>query len=69
SNRLGIIKADNERDAKKQLMKKVPKKFWKHINISFVAFGQSICKAKPKCKLCYFRGICYYYRENTMKKE
>lgn len=69
SNRLEIIKANNERNAKKQLMEKVPKKFWKDVNISFVAFGQSICKAKPKCNLCYFREICYYYRENTIKKE
>ncbi|MCX8166413.1 MAG: endonuclease III [Candidatus Micrarchaeota archaeon] len=67
ANRLGIAKSKSPIHTKKLLMKKIPKKFWKSINIAFVAFGQTICKAKPKCDLCEFKKICYYYKHTRMK--
>ncbi|MCX7737810.1 MAG: endonuclease III [Hydrogenothermaceae bacterium] len=53
SNRLGWIKTKNPQETEFELMKMVPKKYWKDINRLLVAFGQTICKpVKPKCDIC-----------------
>lgn len=53
SNRLGWVKTKNPQETEFELIKMVPKKYWRDINRILVAFGQTICKpVKPKCEIC-----------------
>ncbi len=56
------LRLTNEEDPEKieyDLMKVIPKKFWIQINIWFITFGRSICKAQsPKCQECPLAGYC-----------
>ena len=52
SNRFGFVKTKNPEETEKELMKKIPKRYWKKINRIFVEFGKDICSAIPKCELC-----------------
>jgi len=58
-NRLGFVKTKTPEETEKQLMKKVPKKYWKKINKLLVAFGQTICKpVSPFCSKCPVESYC-----------
>ncbi|PIV67863.1 MAG: endonuclease III [Euryarchaeota archaeon CG01_land_8_20_14_3_00_38_12] len=52
ANRLGFVKTKSPEETEKDLMEKIPKKYWKKINHIFVEFGKNVCSAKPKCKKC-----------------
>lgn len=52
SNRLGLVKTKSPEETEKDLIKKIPKRYWKKINHIFVEFGKNVCSAKPKCELC-----------------
>ena len=52
ANRLGFVKTKSTEETEKDLMEKIPKKYWKKINHIFVEFGKNVCSAKPKCKKC-----------------
>ena len=59
SNRLGIVKTKTPIETEKELMKKIPKKYWQDYNTIMVSFGQSICKPiSPKCEECPVRKYC-----------
>ncbi len=59
SNRLGIVNSSNPKETEEQLRKNIPCRYWKRINISMVAYGQTIClPKKPKCSECKLRGHC-----------
>jgi endonuclease-3 len=59
SNRLGVVKTKNPEQTEMELMKKVPKKYWRDINWVLVAFGQTICKpVKPLCDKCPVKNFC-----------
>jgi len=59
SNRLGIVKTKNRDETEKELMKKIPKKYIRKLNLTFVAFGQTICvPRKPNCNSCSISKIC-----------
>lgn len=61
SNRLGIVNTKNPLETEKILEKITPKKYKKFLNLYFVAFGQTICKAKPRCEICKLSSVCEYY--------
>ena len=52
SKRLGWSKGKNPIEVEKDLKKLFPKNMWNKINYLLVAFGQTICKAKPLCDKC-----------------
>lgn len=53
SNRFGLIHSKDPLDTEMQLMKMVPKKYWRSINELLVAFGQTICQpVKTHCEKC-----------------
>jgi len=53
SNRLGLVRTKAPEDTEKELMKKIPKKYWLEINDTFVMYGQNICKPiSPMCNVC-----------------
>ncbi|MEM2948278.1 MAG: endonuclease III [Candidatus Anstonellales archaeon] len=63
SNRLGIVKTKTPEQTERELEKIVPKRLWRKLNTTFVAYGQTICLPKnPKCKQCRLREGCMYYR-------
>jgi endonuclease-3 len=67
SNRLGIVKTKTPEKTEEKLKKVFPKRLWKKINISFVSYGQTICRpVNPKCKICKLNKICGYYSMRTI---
>lgn len=65
SNRLGLVRTKAPEDTEKELMKKIPKKYWLEINDTFVMYGQNICKPiSPMCNVCKIKRKCNYYKSN-----
>ncbi len=59
SNRLGWIKADTPEKTEIELMKVLPKKYWKEINGILVLFGKKICDTRlPLCNSCPINELC-----------
>ncbi len=68
-NRLGLIKTKKPSETEKELMKLVPKKYWKKINFYFVAWGQNTCKPiNPKCNFCKISKFCKRVGVNVNKQ-
>ena len=66
SNRLGLVRTKAPEDTEKELMKKIPKKYWLEINDTFVMYGQNICKPiSPMCNVCKIKRKCTYYKSKT----
>ena len=64
SNRLGIVNTKNPEQTEKELKKKIPKKLWTKVNVSMVAYGQTLCLPRnPMCDICKVRRYCRYYRK------
>ena len=62
SNRIGIVKTKTPEETEKELMKKMPRKYWNVINHLFVIHGQSIClPMKPRCNECPIKEHCRYF--------
>jgi len=59
TNRWGLIKTRNPLQTEKELMKKVPRDYWRVMNRILVAFGQRICTPQnPKCETCPISNYC-----------
>jgi endonuclease-3 len=64
ANRLGLVKTTKPEQTELALKKVFPKKLWKKVNISFVSYGQTICRpVNPLCGICRLNRICRYYSE------
>ena len=58
-NRLGWIKTKNPVQTETELMKILPRKYWKDFNAIFVQFGKTICvPISPKCSICPVKKDC-----------
>lgn len=67
SNRLGLVVTKNPEETEIELKKVLPQKYWRHVNILLVKFGQNICRpVSPRCGVCVLNNICpkilLYYR-------
>ncbi|KAL7715272.1 Endonuclease III [Entamoeba marina] len=72
ATRLGLAKGKTAETVRKDLQRWLPKKYWKDLNGTLVAFGQSVCrKNHPKCSICPLQkqGLCPYYKSLQMKNE
>jgi endonuclease-3 len=59
ANRLGWIKTKNAEKSEVELMKILPRKYWKEINGILVLFGKKICDTRsPWCSKCPIRKYC-----------
>lgn len=59
ANRLGWVKTKSADETEFELMKILPKKYWKKINTLFVLFGKEICTTlSPKCSVCLIEKYC-----------
>lgn len=67
SNRLGLVETKMPEETEKELMKKIPKKYWIEINDTFVMYGQNICKPiSPMCDVCKIKRSCKYYKTRNV---
>lgn len=58
-NRVGWIKSSTPLETEEKLMKLLPKKMWKRVNMLLVNHGQSVCfSTKPNCGECSIREYC-----------
>ncbi|KAI6241542.1 Endonuclease III-like protein [Aphelenchoides fujianensis] len=57
ANRLWINTKTPEQ-TEEALKKIVPRDLWRDVNVALVGFGQTICKARPKCEECDLRSQC-----------
>ena len=59
SNRLGLSSNEDPLKIEQDLLKKIPKKYWKDMNHLFVYHGRAECTAKnPKCETCCLKELC-----------
>jgi len=62
SNRLGLVKTKRPEQTEEKLKRVFPKRLWRRVNISFVGYGQTVCRpVNPKCGVCKLNRICGYY--------
>src|SRR2546426_718917 len=51
NKRLGVVQKNNPKDVEKELMEKVPRKYWDSYSLMIIAHGRKICQARlPKCR-------------------
>jgi len=59
SNRLGLVVTRNPEETEIELKKVLPQKYWRHVNILLVKFGQNVCRpVAPRCEICVLNDIC-----------
>jgi len=58
-NRLSWVKTKTPEKTEEELIKILPKEYWKEFNAIFVQFGQTICKPiSPLCSKCPIKDYC-----------
>lgn len=61
SQRLGLSKETDPLKIETDLLKYIPKEYWKDVNHTFILFGRDICSSqKPKCEDCPLKKYCKY---------
>jgi endonuclease-3 len=64
SNRLGLVSTETPEETEKELVKRVPERYWLRLNDLFVRFGQTTCKpVGPRCVECALKARCRYYKQ------
>ena len=64
SNRLGLTTNNNPLKIEKDLVKVIPKEYFKDVNHLFIWHGRNICKAQnPSCGECPVQKFCKYYKQ------
>ncbi len=59
SHRFGLSKEDDPLKVEQDLLKKIPKKYWRLMNHLLVYHGREVCSAKkPKCDKCTVKKYC-----------
>lgn len=65
SNKLGLSKEVDPIKVEKDLLKKIPKKYWRLMNHLLVYHGRAVCSArKPKCNECTIKSFCKTFKKN-----
>jgi len=58
-NRLGLVKTKTPEQTEVELMKVIPKKYWREVNTTLIRFGKNICvPISPKCSMCPISKLC-----------
>ena len=69
SNRIGFSKQSEPEKIEQDLLKLIPKKYWKDANHILIWHGRNICKSrKPKCDTCVVNAYCQFYHSQTDQK-
>ena len=64
ANRIGLSKQKNPTKIEQDILKLLPKKYYKDVNHLLVWHGRKTCDSrKPKCDECPVRDYCNYIKE------
>ncbi|MDE1804608.1 MAG: endonuclease III [Candidatus Micrarchaeota archaeon] len=59
ANRLRLTRSRKPLQIERDLMRKIPRRYWPHVSNLFIAVGRDACKANRKeCYHCVLRRIC-----------
>ena len=59
SNRIGFSKKSESEKIEQDLLKLIPKEYWKDTNHILIWHGRNICKSQnPQCEKCAVRHLC-----------
>ncbi len=64
ANRLKLVRTRTPKETEEALYRITPKPYRRKLNLYFVAFGQAICSAKPKCSRCPIVHLCPFEEKN-----
>lgn len=63
SNKIGLSSEKETEKIEQDLLKIIPKKYWKYVNHLFIDHGRKVCKSqRPKCENCVINKYCNYYK-------
>ena len=66
ANRVGLSKQSDPLKIEQDILKLIPKEYYKDVNHLLVWHGRKICDSrKPKCPECPIKQYCVSYRENS----
>lgn len=65
ANRLGLSKQTDPSKIEQDILKLIPKEYYKDVNHLLVWHGRKTCDArKPKCKECPINTYCFFWTQN-----
>ena len=65
ANRLGFSKESEPEKIEQDLLKVIPKEYYKDVNHIFIWHGRNVCTSqKPKCDSCKLQQYCKFYKYN-----
>ena len=65
ANRLGFSSESDPAKIEQDLLKVIPKEYYKDVNHIFIWHGRNVCTSqKPKCDSCKLQQYCKFYRSN-----
>jgi endonuclease-3 len=68
SNRIGFSDKTEPEKIEQDLLKVIPKKYYKDVNHLFIWHGRNICNSrKPNCEECSIKDYCDYYKNASYK--
>ena len=68
ANRVGLSKNTVPEKVEQDILKLIPKEYYKDVNHLFVWHGRKICNArKPKCNECPIKKYCRYYLKDNSR--
>ena len=63
ANRLGFSKESDPLKVEQDLLKLIPKEYWKDVNHIFIWHGRNTCSSQsPKCEKCLLKEKCINYK-------
>ena len=70
SNRLGFSKQSDPSKIEQDLLKLIPKEYYKDVNHLFVWHGRNICTSqKPKCEKCPVKEYCSHWGQALLAQK
>lgn len=65
ANRLGFSSESDPAKIEQDLLKVIPKEYYKDVNHIFICHGRNVCTSqKPKCDSCKLQQYCKFYKSN-----
>lgn len=66
TNRLGWVKTKTPEKTETELLKMIPRAWYKTVNRVFVKHGRYLCIAKPRCWACPVKDLCAFKNKNLV---
>ena len=68
TNLIGLSKNSDPKKIEQDLMKIIPKKYWKNISFTIQTLGRRVCIARrPKCDICPINHLCNHYKKKQKR--